>query len=98
MVLGTIFLLGNTFCMAVYIVLQKRYLFANASRWASLPVNATAWAYGAGSVSMGFASLYYAREPDVFVPSDAVSIRTCRSLRLLLLSFTWRCSYFSTII
>ena len=73
MLLGTLFLLGNTLSMGLYIVTQKKYIFTPTSRWKDLPINTTAWSYLAGAISMGFASLYYADEPDVFSPPVEVA-------------------------
>lgn len=72
MLLGTLFLLGNTLCMGFYIVAQKKYIFTPASRWRDLPVTATAWSYGTGALAMGCASLYYADQPDVFSPPTEI--------------------------
>lgn len=71
-VLGVVALVVNTAAMAAYVLVQKWYIFAHPllaggygpddlplTRWAELPVHATAWAYGAAAVWMG---LTYALE------------------------------------
>ena len=60
LVWGILFLLGNTTCMAIFIIIQKRYVFEDThSHWSQMPVSVTAWCYFFGTVDMGLASLYY---------------------------------------
>lgn len=57
----------NTLSVGIYVVLQKKYIFSVAtSRWRTCPIGVTAWAYLFGFISMGFASLYYVRQPEKF--------------------------------
>ncbi|XP_065919166.1 uncharacterized protein [Dysidea avara] len=64
--LGYVFHLGNTFCMALYVLLQKKFVFMKNSPWAKLPVSVTMWCYLFGSISMGLASIYYCKQPEEF--------------------------------
>ena len=73
--LGYIFLLGNTICMGVYIVIQKKYIFNKPdSVWRTLPVSVTAWAYFFGFIAMALASLYYVKTPERYtqIPARAI--------------------------
>ena len=68
-VLGYIFLLGNTLSMAVYVLLQKQFVFNkpdSESQWKQKPVTLTAWTYMFGAMLMGVACLYYVNQPDKF--------------------------------
>ncbi|XP_065919164.1 uncharacterized protein [Dysidea avara] len=70
--LGYVFHLGNTFCMALYVLLQKKFVFMKNSPWAKLPVSVTMWCYLFGSISMGLASIYYCKQPEEFkLPVEA---------------------------
>ena len=67
--LGEFLLLGNCMCMAVYIIIQKKYIFNNDQEdsWKDTPVNVTAWSYMFGAVFMALASAYCgASDPSVF--------------------------------
>ena len=67
--LGEILLLGNCTCMAVYILIQKRYVFNNhaSDSWKNTPINVTAWSYMFGALFMGVASVYCGvSDPSVF--------------------------------
>eukprot|EP01006_Ploeotia_vitrea_P066701 TRINITY_DN95514_c0_g1_i1.p1 TRINITY_DN95514_c0_g1~~TRINITY_DN95514_c0_g1_i1.p1 ORF type:complete len:373 (-),score=25.43 TRINITY_DN95514_c0_g1_i1:68-1186(-) len=81
LVAGMVCLLVNCMCMGVYVVIQKRTIFAAdgfASHWKHSPVTVTAWCYGFGSLWMVLASLvyifkgtpkvYYDFSPIVFIP------------------------------
>lgn len=64
---GYIFLLGNTISMAVYILLQKKFIFdKQESCWKTKPVNVTAWSYLFGAMFMALASIYYVNKPEKF--------------------------------
>ena len=64
---GYIFLLGNTLSMAVYILLQKKFIFDKEdSCWKTKPVTVTAWSYLFGAMFMALASLYYVNKPEKF--------------------------------
>ena len=64
---GYIFLLGNTLSMAVYILLQKKFIFDKQdSCWKTKPVTVTAWSYFFGTMFMALASLYYVNKPEKF--------------------------------
>ena len=65
--LGYIFLIGNTLSMAIYVLLQKRFIFnKDDSPWKTKPVTVTAWSYLFGTVFMALASLYYVNQPEKF--------------------------------
>ena len=65
--MGYIFLLGNTLSMAVYVLLQKKFIFdKEESCWKTKPVTVTAWSYMFGAVFMALASLYYVNKPEKF--------------------------------
>lgn len=65
--MGYIFLLGNTLSMAVYILLQKKFIFDKQdSCWKTKPVTVTAWSYLFGTMFMALASLYYVNKPEKF--------------------------------
>jgi drug/metabolite transporter (DMT)-like permease len=58
--LGCMSLFLNTICMAIYVLVQKRFIFmAPNCRWKEYPVATTAYSYFFGAVFMGLASLYY---------------------------------------
>ena len=64
---GYIFLLGNTLSMAIYILLQKKFIFdKEESYWKTKPVAVTAWSYMFGTIFMALASLYYVNKPEKF--------------------------------
>ena len=64
---GYIFLIGNTLSMAIYVLLQKRFIFnKDDSPWKTKPVTVTAWSYLFGTVFMALASLYYVNQPENF--------------------------------
>ena len=59
-ILGIIFLFANTICMAIYILIQKHYIFNRPTlRWSQYPVSVTAWCYFFGTLCMAIASFYY---------------------------------------
>jgi drug/metabolite transporter (DMT)-like permease len=59
-ILGIIFLFVNTICMAIYILIQKHYIFNRPNlRWSQYPVSVTAWCYFFGTLCMAMASFYY---------------------------------------
>ena len=58
-IFGIVFLFANTICMAIFILIQKRYIFERSERWAKYPVSVTAWCYCFGALCMGLASFYY---------------------------------------
>ena len=69
---GYLFLVANISCTAVWVVMQKKYIFNKVtSRFREYPINTTAWTYLSGAICMGFASFYYAERPQEFVISDA---------------------------
>jgi drug/metabolite transporter (DMT)-like permease len=73
--LGYIFLIGNTLSMAVYILLQKKFIFnREESTWKTRPITVTAWSYLFGTIFMALASLYYVNKPEKFrhFPSEEV--------------------------
>lgn len=60
--LGNLCLFGNTMCMAVYVLVQKRFVFQPKGRfatWAQYPISLTAWTYFFGAVCMSISSMYY---------------------------------------
>ena len=64
---GYLFLLGNTLSMAIYILLQKKFIFdKEESNWKTKPVTVTAWSYMFGTIFMALASLYYVNKPEKF--------------------------------
>jgi len=64
---GYIFLLGNTLSMAIYVLLQKKFIFdKEESAWKTKPVTVTAWSYMFGAIFMALASLYYVNKPEKF--------------------------------
>ena len=64
---GYFALIGNTMSMAVYVVIQRKYIFnVPTSRWLNRPIAVTAWAYLFGFISMALASLYYVNKPEKF--------------------------------
>ncbi|EDO32656.1 predicted protein [Nematostella vectensis] len=74
-IIGCCFLLGNTFCMATYILIQKKYVFNNDdSLWKTRPIGVTAWSYLVGALTMAMASMFCLRRPEnmTFVAGDQV--------------------------
>jgi drug/metabolite transporter (DMT)-like permease len=66
--IGFFLLLGNTICMAVYVLIQKRFIFkSKTSRWKKYPIMVTAWSYGFGAFAMGLSTIYFYQHPDQFV-------------------------------
>ena len=64
---GYIFLLGNTLSMAIYVLVQKKFIFdKEESCWRTKPVTVTAWSYMFGAIFMALASLYYVNKPEKF--------------------------------
>lgn len=58
--LGYIFLIINTLCSAIYILLQKKLIFNKVdSPWKQKPFTLTAWSYLFGTIFMALSSLYY---------------------------------------
>ena len=72
--IGYIFLLINVSAAAVWVVLQKKYIFNKVNmRWREYPINVTAWTYFYGALFMGLASFYYTGQPDKFkIPKPEV--------------------------
>ncbi|XP_065919167.1 uncharacterized protein [Dysidea avara] len=69
---GYLFLFCNSFFTAVYVLVQKKFIFLKESPWARLPVSVTLWCYMFGSISMGLASIYYCTNTEVFaLPIEA---------------------------
>ena len=67
--LGELMLLGNCSCMAVYVLIQKRWIFNDESpqSWREKPINVTAWSYMFGALFMAVASaVVAAKNPSVF--------------------------------
>ena len=65
--IGYICLLGNTISMAIYVLLQKKFIFnKEESSWKTKPVAITAWSYMFGTMFMALASLYYVNKPEKF--------------------------------
>jgi len=69
--LGYILLFGNTSAMAIYVLLQKKYLFYkdNFGKDVALypPTTACAWSYGMGALIMGLCAIPYGIvQPSVF--------------------------------
>jgi drug/metabolite transporter (DMT)-like permease len=68
---GIIMLFGNCLCCAVYIILQKKYIFNAATplatKWKFKPVNLTAWTYLFGALFMALHTLSFVWScPSVF--------------------------------
>jgi len=58
--LGYLFLIINTLCSAIYVLLQKKMIFnKNDSPWRQRPIAVTAWSYLFGTIFMALSSLYY---------------------------------------
>jgi drug/metabolite transporter (DMT)-like permease len=61
--IGYLLLLGNTSCMAIYVILQKKYLFTKDKYGKDVslypPISCSAWAYFFGALSMGIAAVPY---------------------------------------
>jgi len=69
--LGYILLLGNTAAMAVYVLLQKKFLYVKGENGENKslypPITSTAFAYGMGTILMALASIPYSiLDPRVF--------------------------------
>ena len=65
--MGYIFLLGNTLSMAVYVLLQKIFIFdKEESCWKTKPVTVTAWSDMFGAMFLALVSLYYVNKPEKF--------------------------------
>lgn len=68
---GYICLVVNVSASALYIVIQKKYIFKNTnSIWHNFPIGVTAWTYFFGSVWIGLASFYYVDKPEKFHIDD----------------------------
>ena len=66
---GEFLLLGNCTCMAVYVLIQKKYIFNNHQEgsWRHQPINVTAWSYMFGALFMALTSgICGAVDPSVF--------------------------------
>jgi len=69
--LGYILLFGNTSAMAIYVLLQKKFLFYKDEFGKDValypPTTACAWSYGMGALIMGLAAVPYGIvKPEVF--------------------------------
>ena len=67
--LGEIMLLANCSCMAMYVLIQKRWIFQNdgPGSWKDKPINVTAWSYMFGASFMALASgIVATQNPKVF--------------------------------
>jgi multidrug transporter EmrE-like cation transporter len=57
--LSNLFAVGNTLCFAVFLTIQKKYVFSPSaemfSRWGARPVLGMAWIYLSGSLGMALA-------------------------------------------
>ena len=68
---GYIALVVNVSCSALYVVIQKKYIFNSPHNiWNKFPIGVTAWTYFFGSIWIGLASLYYVKEPTKFHIGD----------------------------
>ena len=73
--LGTILALGNTFMTAIYLLLQKRFIFQQPNGiWKSRPVGVTTWAYCFGTIFLGFSSLYNLTKPKTFTEFPSTQV------------------------
>ena len=64
---GYSFPLGNTVSFAIYILIQKKFIFdKEESCWSTKPVTVTAWSNLFSTIFMGLASLYYVNSPEKF--------------------------------
>ena len=65
---GYLCLFGNVSSAALWIVVQKKYIFNNhSSRWRQYPINVTAWTYFFGAAWMAWGSfMYYSKDPGKF--------------------------------
>ena len=64
---GYSFPLGNTVSFAIYILIQKKFIFDKEdSCWRTKPVTVTAWSNLFSTIFMGLASLYYVKSPEIF--------------------------------
>jgi len=71
-IIGFVLLLGNTTCMAIYVLLQKKFLYLQDINGNSTPmyppITSTAYAYFMGSILIGLACIPYgAVQPSVFL-------------------------------
>jgi len=70
-IIGFIFLLGNTTCMSIYVLVQKKFLYLQDENGKSTPlyppITASAYAYAMGSILIGLSCVPYGIIwPDVF--------------------------------
>jgi len=70
--IGYLLLLGNTSCMAIYVLLQKKYLFYKDEYGNDVklypPISVSAWSYGMGALLMAVSTIPYGiYKPEVFV-------------------------------
>ena len=64
---GYIFPLANSFSMAGYVLIQKKFIFNKEdSCWKTKPVTITAWISLFATIFMALASLYYIGKPEKF--------------------------------
>jgi len=92
---GYISLLGNTLSMAIYVLLQKKFIFdKEESSWKTKPVTVTAWSSLIGTVFLALASLYYVNQPEklTYFPKEEIypvlyAIFIASSLCFLLISW-----------
>ena len=64
---GYAFPLGNTVSFAIYVLIQKKFIFdKEESCWRTKPVTVTAWSNLFSTIFMGLASLYYVNNPEKF--------------------------------
>jgi len=68
---GYLLLLGNTSSMAIFVLLQKKYLYYKDESGRDIsvypPITASAWSYGVGALLMGLAAIPYGIvRPHVF--------------------------------
>ena len=69
MFLGEMMLIANCSCVAVYVLIQKRWIFHNdgPGSWKDIPINVTAWSYMFGSFFMALTSgIVATQNPKVF--------------------------------
>lgn len=67
-VFGTLALLGNSLCSALYALSQKPLLLKYP------PLSLTAWSYGFGALLMGLSTLYYCDQPKEFAVEPKVAL------------------------
>ena len=64
---GYIFPLGNTVSFAIYVLIQKKFIFnKEESCWKTKPVTVTTWINLFAAIFMALASLYYVNNPEKF--------------------------------